>query len=514
MPLRRRISLAAAAAAAFTVAIAVVLAFVAVRDQLLGQMDDELRAQAVQVQATQNIMAGLPGLAASAGGPAPYYQIVLPNRQGSRSGGGLKLPNNEQTQSIADGVSGPAFTDITVGNAHLRMYTFTVQIGGGGYEGQPTLAVELARPLSAIDNTLSTLRLILGLLFFGAIALAALLARLAARRVLTPLSEVTATAELIGETDDLSQRITVRSDDEVGQLAERFNEMLERLEHSRDELDASVSAQRQLVADASHELRTPVTSLRTNVEVLLQSDALDPEDRRQLLADVVEQSEELTTLVSDLIEVARGDLPSEAIDDVRLDLLVEEALARARRHAPGTAFHESLTPTVVEGNPERLSRAINNLLDNAARHTAPGTPVEVTVNAAGLRVRDHGAGIDPQDLPHVFDRFYRGANSRASQGSGLGLAIVRQVAEQHRGSVKAANMPDGGALFMLRLPTVGVEHVEGAEPPLFAREASALTDDARAVEAAPQERRTEDEYGDSGEQNEHPVTWHAGQHRH
>ena len=172
---------------------------------------------------------------------------------------------------------------------------------------------------------------------------------MATRRVLSPLAEVTATAQLIGETDDLSQRIDVHEDDEVGQLATRFNEMLERLESSRQQLDASVTAQRQLVADASHELRTPVTSLRTNIEVLLSGAELDEEDRHRLLTDVVEQSEELSALVSDLIEVARGDTPPKNIEDMRLDRLVEEALDRARRNAPQVEFTEHLTPIVGAG---------------------------------------------------------------------------------------------------------------------------------------------------------------------
>jgi two-component system sensor histidine kinase MprB len=299
---------------------------------------------------------------------------------------------------------------------------------------------------------LSKLRVILALVFLAGVALAAGLGRLAARRVLTPLAEVTATAQLIGETDDLSQRLEIRADDEVGQLAERFNVMLERLEISRVALDASVASQRQLVADASHELRTPVTSLRTNIEVLLSGGVVDEEDRRQLLADVVEQSEELSTLVADLIDVARGDVPPEHLEDARLDRLVESALERARRHSPGVDFTADLKPVVVTGSAERLMRAINNLLDNASGHTAPGTPVHVTVDGGGVTVRDSGQGISEQDLPHLFDRFYRGENSRARQGSGLGLAIVRQVAEQHGGTISAANAPDGGAVFTLTLP--------------------------------------------------------------
>jgi two-component system sensor histidine kinase MprB len=326
------------------------------------------------------------------------------------------------------------------------------------------VAFQIARPLAAVDNVLSTLKWILLAVFLLVVVLAALLARLATHRVLRPLGEMTATAEAIAETEDLERRIAIREDDEVGQLARRFNQMLERLARSRAALDESVSAQRQLVADASHELRTPVTSLRTNIEILIESGSeLDAEERRRLLLDVVEQSEELSTLVSDLIEVARGDLPDAETEYTRLDRLVEEALQRARRNSPQTPLHSTLTPVVVPGDPERLTRAINNLLDNAARHTQPGTAVEVSVDAGGVIVRDHGAGLAEADLPHVFDRFYRGAGSRARQGSGLGLAIVKQVAEQHGGSVEADNAPDGGAIFRLRLPTVAVdEHPDGS----------------------------------------------------
>jgi two-component system sensor histidine kinase MprB len=233
--------------------------------------------------------------------------------------------------------------------------------------------------------------------------------------------------------------------------------MLARLEASRGALDDSVRAQRQLVADASHELRTPVTSLRTNIEVLLADPELDEEERRRLLDDVVEQSEELTGLVGDLIELARGDLPPGSMEDTRLDRIVEESVARGRRNSPGLHFDTELEPVIIEGVPERLGRAVNNLLDNAARHSPPGGTIQVIVDAGGIRVRDHGPGIDPQDLPHVFDRFFRGAHSRGQQGSGLGLSIVRQVTEQHGGTVDAANAPDGGAIFTLHLPAVPTE---------------------------------------------------------
>ncbi|MBV9335093.1 MAG: HAMP domain-containing histidine kinase, partial [Solirubrobacterales bacterium] len=219
-------------------------------------------------------------------------------------------------------------------------------------------------------------------------------------------------------------------------------------------------------ADASHELRTPITSLRTNIEVLLeQGDALSDEDRRRLLADVLEQSEELSGLIGDVIELARGDLPITTAEDIQLDRIVAESVARARRDFPHVNFEATLEPVIVEGVPERLARAVNNLLNNAAHHSASGGLVEVTVDPSGVRVRDHGTGIDEADLPYIFDRFFRGANSRHRQGSGLGLAIVRQVAVQHGGSVDAGNAPDGGAIFTLRLPAAAADPLARADAP-------------------------------------------------
>jgi two-component system, OmpR family, sensor histidine kinase MprB len=446
--LRKRISWVAAAAVAVAVAIAVCISYFAVHHQLLGQIDKELRAQAAAVQRNPRQLNSVmfSGIPAADGGPAQYWQLVQANGD-VLPGFGTGLPVSSGAAAVAAGQSA-YMSNVMIGGVLFREFTFPLAIVSLGQH----LAVQLARPLQPTENVLATLRLILAVVFLAVVALAAGLGRIAARRVLTPLAEVTATAQLIGETDDLTQRLEVRADDEVGQLAKRFNAMLERLQVSRAALDASVAAQRQLVADASHELRTPVTSLRTNIEVLLSDGVLDDADRRQLLMDVVEQSEELSTLVADLIDVARGDIAPEHLEDVRLDRLVESALERARRHKPGVAFSGDLQPVVVSGSAERLMRAINNLLDNASGHTAPGTPVRVSVDGTGVTVRDHGQGISEQDLPHLFDRFYRGENSRSRQGSGLGLAIVRQVAEQHHGTISAANAPDGGAVFTLALP--------------------------------------------------------------
>ncbi len=464
MPLRKRLSLASAIAVGIAVALAVTVCYLGVRTELLRQVDSELSSQEFTVLSVLDRILDsggnyFRGGGPSAGGPAPYAQVVYADGTLLVRSGAFALPVDAGTLSVADGSTKQLLQSTTVDGAHLRILTFSATFTEEG--AAVPVAVQLARPLGPVDNVLSKLRLILLLLLIGGVALAAVLGRFAAKRVLAPLAEVTRTAQVIGETDDLSRRLTVGSDDEVGQLASRFNEMLGRLEHSREALDDSVRAQRQLVADASHELRTPVTSLRTNVEVLLSGAALEDDDRERLLADVVEQSEELSELVSDLIELARGDLPPNSTEDVRLDRVVEDAVERARRNAPGVRFVEQLEPIIVEGAPERLGRAVNNLLDNAARHT--DGPVEVTVDPSGVRVRDHGGGISDKDLAHVFDRFYRGENSRGRQGSGLGLAIVRQVATQHGGSVTADNAPDGGAVFTLCLPGVPAAAPGGLE---------------------------------------------------
>jgi two-component system, OmpR family, sensor histidine kinase MprB len=415
MPLRRRMAVATALAVGVAVLLAAVIAYVVVRGELRAQIDEQLSAQGQLVERAQFRLRGFgrgfegpppgfPGLPARLGGSADYVQIVPTGR--------------------------PGFADDELDGEHVRVLTVPLERGG---------SIQLARSLESTDDVLARLRWVLLALVLGGIALAAALGRLAARHLVAPVVRVTEAARHIEETEDLGRRIEVTSSDEVGELAARFNAMLHTLE-------GSIAAQRQLVADASHELRTPVTSLRTNIEVLAEN-RLDDAERKRLVADVQAQSEELGALVADLIELARGDQPSPAREDVRLDALVAEAVERARRHAPGVTFETSLQPAVVDGVPDRLARAVNNLLDNAARH---GRAVTASVDPSGLRIRDDGGGIAPEDLPHIFDRFYRGADARGRAGTGLGLAIVRQVAEQHGGTVTASSNSNG-TVFELRI---------------------------------------------------------------
>ncbi len=411
MGLRGRLTLTTACVVAAIVVLASLACYLVMRAELRSQVDDQLTGQGTLVERF-GPRAGAPGgpgggfpfdrgrLPAPSpreGGAAPYVQLIDTTGRTLLGTGEAALPVTDEDRAIAAGDAGARLSDRDAAGQHVRV--ITAPVPGRG-------AVMLGRSLEGVDRVLGRLRLVLLLLCATGIALAAFLGRRA---------------------------------------ADRFALVVDRLEHSQ-------TAQRQLVADASHELRTPVTALRTNAELLLEQEDLTPEQRRLLLGDVVDQTEELSALVSDLIELARGDGPADEAHDVRLDALVAEAVERARRHAPQVAFAVALEPAALDGVPDRLGRAVNNLLDNAAKYSPEGSTVEVVQQGGTVTVRDHGPGVPDAELPHIFDRFYRATNARAQAGSGLGLAIVKQVAERHGGSVRAAAVPGGGLEVVLRLP--------------------------------------------------------------
>jgi two-component system, OmpR family, sensor histidine kinase MprB len=441
--LRGRLTVMSALIVGAILVLGAVVAYVAVRGELRGQVDDALRGNAAFYQRIAARFEGgvrpLPDERtppSSLGGPGAYAQFVGPNGNAIQLGpsGRPPIPITRSDYAAATGQGDGGFSDRRVAGVHLRV--LTAPLGTLG-------AVQIARPLDSADRVLRRLRFVLVLLVIVGTALAALVSRLFSRRVVAPVTELTEAAEHIEATGDLGRRVDASGEDEVGRMAARFNAMLSRLQRSQDQ-------QRQLVADASHELRTPVTSLRTNVEVLRDAPPMAEDQRRALLDDVVEQAEELGNLVGDLIELARDGEAPMATDDVRLDELVSEAVVRARRHAPSVDFALRTEGCVVVGAADRIARAVNNLLDNAAQHA---DRVEVTVGRDGtVVVRDHGPGVPAGDVPHLFDRFYRGATARGRPGSGLGLAIVRQVAEAHGGSVHIESPQDGGARFVLSLP--------------------------------------------------------------
>jgi two-component system sensor histidine kinase MprB len=346
-------------------------------------------------------------------------------------------------RTAAAGVGQAYFSTKEARGARFRVLTIPVPSQTG-----ETFALQIFRPLAAVDRTLHRITILLVFIALGGIGMAVGLGMIVAQAALTPVRRLTETAEAVTETRDLSQRIepTSTGDDELGRLASSFNTMLGALE-------ASSEAQRQLVADASHELRTPLTSLRTNLEVLARGDRLPPEERERLLADLIEQIDEMTALIGELIELARETRPDaveEPPRDVRLDLLTADAVERARRNRPEVEFTTELDESFVHGAPSRIERAVANLLDNAAKWSPPGGPVEVAVRGEEVSVRDHGPGIEDEDLPYIFDRFYRSRSSRGMPGSGLGLAIVKQVAESHGGTVVAERAEGGGTLMRLR----------------------------------------------------------------
>jgi two-component system sensor histidine kinase MprB len=318
----------------------------------------------------------------------------------------------------------------------------------------PGLAVQLAVPINTVDQQVASIGATLALLSAAGVALAALVGWAVARAGLAPVGRLAAVAEQVTATGDPGgpggQGVQVEVDraDELGRLAMSFNTMLRALQRS-------LAAQRQLVSDASHELRTPLTSMRINVELLAADSGLPAAERRHVLDRVAAQVTELGQLVANVTELARDDSPVRGHEDVRLDEVVAADLEAARRDWPRTDFLADLEPCHVSGHAGRLQIAIRNLLDNAAKFSPAQAPVAVRLAAGELTVRDHGPGIAPGDLPHVFDRFYRAASARAVPGSGLGLAIVRQVAEGHGGTVQAEAASGGGTLIRLRLPVSG-----------------------------------------------------------
>jgi len=444
MSFRARLALVAAAAVALAVVAASVVVYFVVRNQLYGDLDARLIEQKTALSQPPGMrlepypsgngfyldLGHGPGF--ESGG---YVQAVAANGKSySTFGQAVSLPVDKHVLAVARGTRGAYKSDITVAGTRLRVLT----VPAGGF------AVQIARSLSEVDRTLGRIKLFLILIAAGGIAVAAGLGLAVSRAALAPVRRLTTATEKVTETGDLSERIAAGGRDELSRLAGSFNAMLGALEES-------TRAQRQLVQDASHELRTPLTSLRTNIEVLASERTLPSGERERLLTDVVDQLSEMTTLIAELIELARGAQEQAEPEHVRLDLIAAGAVERTRRNRPGVTFTTDLEESLVSGVPATIERAVANLLDNAAKWSPPGGQVEVKVQNGTVVVRDHGPGIDDTDLPYVFDRFYRAASARGRPGSGLGLAIVRQVAEAHGGEVVAERAEGGGTRMTLRL---------------------------------------------------------------
>jgi two-component system, OmpR family, sensor histidine kinase MprB len=467
MRFQRRVTLASAAAVAVAVAIASLATYVLVRDELHHHINHSLTTLGTAFVRAEHAAPARTGAGVSPSSPAPPYPYPrllqrFPERPGDATnvvelvasdqrvyaasdGQLLQLPPSalRAIASLARAGAGTMWFDASAHGAPFRVLAVGVN---------PGFAVVVAHSLSEANSLLNELSLILAILTLGGVALASLLGGFVARAALAPVRRLTAAVLHVAETRDLGERIDERRRDELGSLARSFNSMLTVLDDTVRKLDESARMQRRLVADASHELRTPVTSIRTNIEILERADELPPGERARLITDVVGQLEELSALVNDLIELAREDEHIDSREEVRFDILISEAIERARLHAPAARFEVDLAPTLVDGVPARLDRAVNNLLDNAVKFAGTDRPIEVRLAGGELEIRDYGPGIDADELPHIFDRFFRGARSRALPGSGLGLAIVRQVAELHSGSVSVNAAPGGGTVVRMRVP--------------------------------------------------------------
>jgi signal transduction histidine kinase len=437
MSLRTRVAIAVGAVVFGALAVVAAVVYLAVGANLRGQDDASL----VQVAKMAPTIAAKLKQAGALGQLVPFGDTqlqILPDAAAGPTTGFVNITDHDI--QVADGSDKPYFQDEAYGRVVYRIYTMQ-------FPGNPGALVRVAQPVSAAAPTQTALGWLLAALVPAGAVGAAVLARLAARRVLRPVGRLTETVERIRATGDLSAPIETPGQDEISRLGQSFAAMTAAL-------DESVGAQRRLVADASHELRTPLTSLITNLELLAER----PEDPSspELVAAALAEAGELRVLVNDLVELARDGRASFHIEDVRLDLVVERVTARAAGRVPGLRYELDCRPTLVRGDPDALERAIGNLVDNAVKWSPPEGRIRISAADGTVEVSDDGPGIPEDEMPYVFDRFYRSATARALPGSGLGLAIVRRIADMHDGTVEAVPLRQG-VKFRLSVPEIAVD---------------------------------------------------------
>ncbi|WP_409058461.1 ATP-binding protein [Streptomyces sp. SYP-A7185] len=450
MPLRSRLALLVTCTVALAVAAVAVSCWLLTRAQLRDQMDDSLRSLNVGGPYLADTVSrcrdtsSAPNSETAPGTTTVFVQVVQPDGTRCVGRGSPSVVTEEADLRVAQGTREQALHDgRTDDGQSVRVLTQVDRASG--------FTVSLSRPLSEIDTPLNKLALLLaaaagiGVIGAGAAGL------WVARTGLRPVDELTAAVEHVARTEDLNLRIPAEGDDEIARLSRSFNSMTASLASSRD-------LQQQLIADAGHELRTPLTSLRTNIELLARSEetgrAIPPDDRKALLASVTAQMTELASLIGDLQELSRTDSGpgSGKVQVIALHDIVETALERARLRGPELTFTADLAPWFVRADPPALERAIVNVLDNAVKFGPAGSAVEVALKEGALTVRDHGPGIPADELPHVFDRFWRSPSARSLPGSGLGLSIVARTVHQAGGEVALRPADGGGTVATIRLP--------------------------------------------------------------
>jgi two-component system sensor histidine kinase MprB len=466
LPIRARLSMLVAAAVAFAVAAVSVTCWFIVQGKLYDEINADLKSSippAMPGRTVQTALTSCPqtptGGLGFGGRFRGYTQLVKSDGSACLLDGSttlVKVSGSDKSFAANPDPNKAILRNGTDkdGNS-VRILTTAVIINTGDFDSKGMVqdtALMIAVPLKGTQSTLNELALLL-LLVSGIGVLGAGAAGLAvARAGLRPVDKLTEAVEHVARTEDLSVRIPVEeeSDDEIARLSRSFNSMTSSLANSRE-------LQQQLIADAGHELRTPLTSLRTNIELLTRSEEtgrpIPAADRKALLASVKAQMTELASLIGDLQELSRSEgQRGERVQVVALQDTVEAALRRARLRGPELTITADVQPWFVRAEPSALERAIVNILDNAVKFSPEGGKIEVSLDRGVLTVRDHGPGIPEDELPHVFDRFWRSPSARALPGSGLGLSIVARTVQQAGGDVTLARANGGGTVATVQLP--------------------------------------------------------------
>ncbi|WP_328495033.1 HAMP domain-containing histidine kinase [Streptomyces sp. NBC_00414] len=464
LPIRARLSLLVASAVAFAVAAVSVTCWFIVQGKLYDEIDSDLESQKapVPISLARDALSNCgqdPTDTTGFRGRSEYYSQVV-QTDGTvcafdGSAGTVEVTSGDTDLAKDPKIGAGEMRNGTDSNGHaVRVLTIPlVTDGPGGQSLAQDAALLIAFPLKSTESTLNELALLL-LIVSGIGVVGAGFAGLGvARTGLRPVDKLTEAVEHVARTEDLSVRIPVEeeSEDEIARLSRSFNSMTASLANSRE-------LQQQLIADAGHELRTPLTSLRTNIELLTRSEEtgrpIPPADRKALLASVKAQMTELAALIGDLQTLSRSDAgtPADRVQVVALQDTVESALRRARLRGPELTITADVHPWFVRAEPTALERAIVNILDNAVKFSPEGGTIDVALKDGELKVRDHGPGIPADELPHVFDRFWRSPSARALPGSGLGLSIVARSVQQAGGEVALSPAAGGGTVAAIRLP--------------------------------------------------------------
>ncbi|MBD2833080.1 HAMP domain-containing sensor histidine kinase [[Kitasatospora] papulosa] len=452
LPLRSRLALLVAAAVAAAVAAVAAACWFVTREQLEHQLDESLRGSKVDQPYLANLYTYCNGGTSLPPRPFTGVTVQLIDSQGTVciAPGTSKLPVGDEDLEVAKRQRTYALHSVTAESGEdMRVYTSQLDVRGPGSD-TGNLAVSIARPMSEVTEPLSTLAWVLVLVAGIGVVGAGAAGLWIARTGLRPVDDLTRAVEHVAETEDLTVRIPAEGEDEIARLSRSFNAMTSSLATSRDR-------QSQLIADAGHELRTPLTSLRTNIELLARSDdtgrAIPPEDRKALMSSVKAQMTELAALIGDLQELSRPDAAQPGpLQVVALHDITRTALQRVRLRGPELTITAELAPWYVRAEPAALERAVVNVLDNAVKFSPAGGTVEVVLHRGELTVRDHGPGIPAEELPHVFDRFWRSPSARQLPGSGLGLSIVARTVQQAGGEIALTPAEGGGTVAAIRLP--------------------------------------------------------------